>query len=228
MELLTDLLAIKVWGAKVFDDDDFAELMIRFLFNFGVAIWMTRFIYYPTTRNKDYLFTYVLFSVIVFLVCHLLANVGVDMGFALGLFAVFGIIRYRTDAIPIKEMTYLFLIMGLAVINGLANKKVSIMEVVITNLIVVGVTYLLEKVWLVNKEIGKTITYEKIENIKPEKHPALHADLEERTGLKIERFTIGKVDFLRDVAMIKIFYLPEHNEGAVFSEDGPGENNSSS
>jgi hypothetical protein len=141
----------------------------------------------------------------------LLSSVKLGLGFALGLFAIFGIIRYRTDPIPIKEMTYLFIVIGIAAINGLANKKISFAELMFTNIVVVGITYGLEKIWLLKSESRKTIEYEKIELIKPENHARLMEDLKERTGLNIHRFEIGRLDFLRDTARIRVYYYEDNS-----------------
>ena len=168
-----------------------------------------RYIYYPITRNKDYLFTYLLISLTVFLLCFLLDNVKLQLGFALGLFAIFGIIRYRTDPIPIKEMTYLFLVIGISVVNALANRKISYAELIFANLLLVFVTYGMEKLWLLKHESRKNITYEKIDLIKPEKRNELIEDLSNRTGIDIIRVEIRRVDFLRDIANIRIFYYDD-------------------
>lgn len=129
-----------------------------------------------------------------------------EMGFAMGLFAVFGILRYRTEALPIKEMTYLFIVIGLAMINALANKSISMAELFFTNFVIVGTTLGIETIWFNDHERSKNIVYEKIENVKPENHDILLADLRERTGLQVFKFSIGKIDFLKDVAEIKIYY----------------------
>jgi len=147
----------------------------------------------------------------IFLLVFLLSNVKLQMGFALGLFAIFRIIRYRTDAVPIKELTYLFATIGISVINALANKKVSYAELITTNLIILGLIYGIEKVWLLKSEFCKLVIYEKIELIKQDKHDELMADLQQRTGLKINRIEIGKIDFLKDVAEISIFYFGDEN-----------------
>ena len=147
-ELAADpLMVARLFGIKYINTEDFMELLVRFIFNFGVALIIVRAIYYPITRRKDYLFTYLMFSVIVFFLCQLLSSVKLGVGFALGLFAIFGIIRYRTDPIPIKEMTYLFVVIGLAAINGLANKKISYAELIFTNVSIIAITYVLEKLW---------------------------------------------------------------------------------
>ena len=125
---------------------------------------------------------------------------------ALGLFAIFGIIRYRTDAIEIKEMTYLFVVIGVSVINSLANKKMSYAEIMLGNVLIVAAIAVLERYWMQHQEISKEIIYEKIENVTPQQYEALKQDLEHRTGLVINRIKIGNIDFLRDTAMITIYY----------------------
>lgn len=202
---------MELFGIELIDIEDFTKLVFRFLFNTLVITILVRYLYYSTTRRKDYLFTYFLISFIVFLLCYLLENVKLELGFALGLFAIFGIIRYRTRQIEIKEMTYLFLVIGVSVINALANKKISYAELLFTNLALIMVTYLLERVFLLRHESRKVIEYEKIELIKPENIQLLHKDLEERTGLKINRLEVGKIDFLRDAARIYIYYYESHN-----------------
>ena len=197
----------EIFGIEIIDTPDFLELLIRFTLNMTVVLLIVRWLYYTIARRKDYLFSYILIGTVVFLICFLLENVKLELGFALGLFAVFGIIRYRTRQIPIKEMTYLFLVIGISVVNALANKKVSYAELLFTNFAIVGMTYGLEKVWLLRHESSKTINYEKIELIKPENRDLLIADLQERTGIKvINRVEVGRIDFLRDTARIRIFY----------------------
>lgn len=201
------ILDLELFNIELIDLEDFTELIIRFAFNLAVCLIIVKVLYYNSSKRKDYLFTYILINVVVFLLCFLLDNVKLEIGFALGLFAVFGIIRYRTTTIPIKEMTYLFIIIGLSVINALANKKVSYAELIFTNLAVIAVVYGLERVWLLKHEGSKKIIYEKIDLIKPENYNLLIEDLKLRTGLEINRAEVGKLNFLRDTAEIKIFYF---------------------
>lgn len=197
---------MELFGIDLIDFEDFGELVVRFLFNLTIVITVVRFLYYRVHQRKDYLFTYILISTTIFLLCFLLDNVKLELGFALGLFAIFGIIRYRTRQIPIKEMTYLFLVIGISVINALSNSKVSYAELLFTNLALVAVTYFLEQMMLLKHETRKMIYYENIDMIKPEFRKDLIADLEKRMGLKINRVEIDNVDFLRDAANINIYY----------------------
>jgi len=191
--------------------EDFLDLILRTVFNLAVVICLVRYMYYKTTPRKDYLFTYILISLVVFFMCFLLENIKLELGFALGLFAIFGIIRYRTTQIPIREMTYLFLVIGLSVINALSNAKVSYAELIFTNLAIIFITYLLEKVFLLRHESKKVINYENVELIKPERREELKRDLEERTGLVINRLEVGRVDYLRDSARVIIYYFEDEN-----------------
>jgi hypothetical protein len=206
------LSEIEFLGTELFDKQDFIKLLVKSAFNFLVVGYIVRYLYYTTTKNKDYLFTYILISVTVFFLCFLLENVKLELGFALGLFAIFGIIRYRTDPIPIKEMTYLFIVIGISVMNALANKKISYSELLFTNMMFILITYSLEKIWLLKHETRKTITFEKIELIVPEKREELVADLKLRTGLNITRVEIRNIDFLRDTATIRIYYFEDEEK----------------
>lgn len=198
-------------GIELIDVEDFWELVLRFAFNTIFVLLVSRVLYYNATRRKDYFFTYLLIGSVVFMLSFLLSNVKLEIGFALGLFAIFGIIRYRTQQIPIKEMTYLFLIIGMSVINALANNKVSYAELLFANLALFFIALLLEKTWHMKHESQKEIEYEKIELIKPEKRAQLIDDIENRTGLKINKLEVGKINFLRDTAQIRIYYYqPEY------------------
>ncbi|MGY8979275.1 MAG: DUF4956 domain-containing protein [Flavobacteriales bacterium] len=207
MSLLLILLdSLEFLGTPLFDPKDFFKLLVKTAFNLSIILIIVRYIYYPVTKNKDYLFTYFLISLTVFLLCVLLDSVKLELGFALGLFAIFGIIRYRTDPIPIKEMTYLFLVIGISVVNALANKKISYAELIFANFMIVGVTLGLERIWLLRHESRKNVIYEKIELIKPEHRTELIADLKERTGIDVVRVEIRRIDFLKDIAHLRIFY----------------------
>ncbi len=217
------LLLNKIFGSKLIDTDDFAELLFRFAINLIVAFVIIRLLYYPSQKRKDYLFTYFLFNALIFLLCYLLSSVKLSIGFAFGLFAIFGILRYRTEAVPIREMTYLFMVIGIAVLNSLTNKKVSIAELAFTNLAIIFVTYLIERVFLIKHESRKTILYERVELITPEKREELIADLRKRTGLNIHRVEIGKIDFLRDTAQVWAFYfenkVPDSQDISLTNDD---------
>lgn len=215
MNLMESLVPdnVNIAGISLLDLPNFLEFVLRFILNMSVIMILVRWLYYSKTRRKDYLFTYILISSIVFLLCFLLESVKLQIGFALGMFAIFGIIRYRTDALPIKEMTYLFLIIGVSVINALTNAETSLMDLLFTNAVIIFITYGLEKVWLLKHESSKLIVYEKINLIKRENYDLLIRDLEERTGIKkINRVEVGKINFLRDICDLTIYYYADNNE----------------
>lgn len=191
---------------------DFYKLAFRFVLNLVMITIIIRFIYYKKTKRKDYLFTYYMISVISFVICFALKKLDIDTGMGLGLFAIFGIIRYRTNPIRIKEMTYLFISIGLSVINALAGRQVSFAELMFINVSVVIAIGILDLWWMAKAESMKTIIYEKIENIRPENHEILKADLEDRLGIKIIRVQVGRVDFLRDTAQVKIFFKQDEQD----------------
>jgi hypothetical protein len=201
-----------------FFSPDLYELLIRFGVNMLFITIIIRYIYYRKTSNKDYLFTYYAISVISFMICFALKKLDIDTGMGLGLFAIFGIIRYRTDTVRIREMSYLFIAIGLSVINSLSGKQISILEIAFINGIVTLMVLGLEYWWLMKQETVKTILYEKIENIKPENYKLLIADLTARTGLKIVKAEVGKIDFLKDTAQVKIYFIPSDQPEAYSSD----------
>lgn len=197
--------------------NDAIVLLVRLAVNMTFLTILIRYLYYPKTKRKDYLFTYYLIGTITFFLCFGLKKLDIDTGMGLGLFAIFGIIRYRTDAIEIKEMTYLFLIIGISVVNSLASNQISLAEMAIINLSVVFLTYGLENLWLVKHETRKTINYERIDLIVPDKYEEMKADLEKRTGLTLNRFEVGKIDFLSDTAQVRIFYYSDDQQLSDYS-----------
>ena len=212
---MTSLLldsSLELFNVDIIKMDDFLELILRFVFNFFMIFLIVRLIYYPRTHRRDFFFTFVLISVIVFFLCFLLESVKLQLGFALGLFAVFGIIRYRTTTIPIKEMTYLFIVIGISVINALANKKISYAELVFANLSVLLITYFIERLKTLEPESFTTVTYEKIELVSPGRKAELMADLEKKLGVKISRIEIASVDYIRDTAKINVFFLKSRQD----------------
>mgnify|MGYP001203922873 CR=1 FL=1 len=196
-----------------FFDNDFYDLVLRSLFNFIIVFILVKFIYRSDKKNKNYAFSFYIFSMLVFFLCYLLSGIKLEMGFAFGLFAIFSILRYRTISIPMKEMTYLFLVIAIAVINALSTKKVSFVELFFTNFSLVAATYFLERLWYREGLSEQTIEYEKIENIKPERRAEMLADLKARTGLDIRSFEIMTTDFLRDMARVRIYFKPTATVG---------------
>ncbi len=183
------------------------NLIIRFGFNLSIAFIIIKLIYQRNhSNNLDFVFTYFMFNSLIFFFAFLLSSITINMGFAFGLFAVFAILRYRTDPIPIKEMTYLFIVITIGVINALSGAEVSYAALLFTNITLVVLTHFLENYWQKNLLLRMNIEYEKIENIKPENREILIADLKERTGLNIQSLEFRRMNFLRDTARIRIYY----------------------
>ena len=190
----------------MFLSPELMNLIIRFGFNLFIAFIVIKLIYDRENSDNDFVFTYFMFNSLIFFFASLLSNITINIGFAFGMFAVFAILRYRTNPIPIKEMTYLFIVITLGVINALSKTDVSYNTLLFTNFVLVLLTYILEKKWQNSLLLRRTVLYEKIENIKPENHEQLLNDLNDRTGLNIQRFEIRRVNFLRDTARIRIYY----------------------
>ena len=186
--------------------DTIIEILLSFGFNFLVVIAIVRGIYYPKTKDKDYIFTFLAFNTIIFFVLRLLSSIDLSVGFGFGLFAIFSVLRYRTKPIPIREMTYLFVIIALPVMNSILINENGLEQLLIANLLTILVLYAIEQGWGFQFVSRKRIIYEKIELIQPENHQLLLDDLRQRTGLPITRCEIGSINLLRDTAKIDVFY----------------------
>ena len=188
-----------------FDGDGFTEMLVRFGFLLVVVWFIVHFLYYRKTHRRDYFFTLILLSVSIFFLIYLLGSVKVKIGFALGLFAIFGILRYRTETIPVREMTYMFSVICLSVINALAD-TMSVAELALPNIAIAALIWLFETFVLRANLASKLILYDRIELITPERREELLEDLHKRTGLNITKIKVGSIDFLKDTAILKIEY----------------------
>lgn len=200
---------LETFEATLIDASDIGSLLIRFLFN-AIFIWFViHKLYYPKSQRKDYYFTFAVISVSIFFLIYLLGGVKIKVGFALGLFAIFGIIRYRTESMNVREMTYLFTIIAMTVVNAL-GVTLSYGELFLTNLIFIVCIKLAEnQPWL--KHVSeKLVMYDRIDLIIPEKREEMIEDLHKRLGVDIIKVEVGAVDFLRDIAMIKVYYDDPH------------------
>ncbi|MEN6456545.1 MAG: DUF4956 domain-containing protein [Prolixibacteraceae bacterium] len=196
----------------------FLDLLIRFIFNFAVTLLIARYIYYRKTRRKDYLFTFLLINTMVFLLAYLLSDVELKLGFAFGLFALFGILRYRTNPVRIKEMTYLFVLIGIAVINSISDKYVPYSQVLLANFLVTVILWLLEFSFRLDHESSRKIVYETsaitpnaTRNEKPglfdkNNEKALIDELKEQTGIPIHRVDIVSINYVKKRAEIIIYF----------------------
>lgn len=187
------------------DFSTFMPTVARFLFN-TLAVWIiTHWLYFPKSRRREYYFTFMLIGISVFMLINLLGGTHIRIEFALGLFAIFGIIRYRTESMPVREMTYLFMIIAMSVINGLAQ-SLGWAALAVVNLLFVVTTLVFENIRVRGSLAVKTVQYDRIELIKPQCRDLLLADLRERTGLDIVKVEVGGIDFLRDMSVVKIYY----------------------
>lgn len=193
------------------------ELMLAIGGNLLSCLVLVLGIYHAISKRRDYVFSFILVSTAVFLLCHLLMKVEMDLAFALGLFAIFGIIRYRTDAIPIREMTYLFIVIALSVLNALAPDTAGWKTVAAANVAVWVITFILDRLWAIRHVATKVVIYDRVDLLSEGRRDELIRDLEQRTGVQIIRIEIGKVDLLRDTAVIKVHFdgdsQPGHFEG---------------
>ncbi len=185
---------------------ELTNLLLGAGLNLAIALVIVRFIYYPETQNKNYVFTFLAFNTVIYFVLGLLTSVSLSIGVGFGLFAIFSVLRYRTDEIPIREMTYLFIIIALPVMNSILVTNSDIAQLLAANGVVVVLLYVLEKEWGFHYEASRKITYERIDLITPANQDLLLADVRTRTGLPVTRVVVGRIDFSRDTAEIQVFF----------------------
>lgn len=191
------------------------ELLLAFLINLIAILIIVRGLYYPKCKRGEFFFTYILIAISTFMLIYVLGDVKLKAGIALGLFAIFSIIRYRTEQVAIREMTYLFIIIALSAINGLTVSELSIGEVIIINILFITSIWICESKLLISHYSYKVIKYDNVNLITPEKREELIADLEKRTGLKIEKVEVGSIDFLKDAAIVKMYYKSKSANNSV-------------
>ncbi len=202
-----------------FYDNDFEKLLFKFAIMFVFVFIVVRGLYFPKAKKKEYAFSYMMLGIVIFFISFTLKKYELGTGMALGLFAIFGIIRYRTDTMPVKEMTYLFIVIGISVMNALANKKVSYSEILFTNVVIVIVSYLLELFWFKNEdlenikpikaELKQALIYNNMELLKPNKRVELVEDLEAKTGLIINKVKIDLINYNDNTASLTLYYKNE-------------------
>ena len=197
------------------DTDHVTSLLIAFIINLIAIMIIVRWLYYPKCKRGEFFFTYILIAISTFMLIYVLGDVKLKAGIALGLFAMFSIIRYRTEQIAIREMTYLFTIIAVSAINGLTISELSIGEVIIINILFIAVIVICESKLLISHYSYKVIKYDNINLITPDKREELIADLEKRTGLKIIKVEVGAIDFLKDAAIVKMYYKSNEASNSV-------------
>lgn len=234
----------EIINTGIFTSGTLWDFVLRYGLNLILIITLVRFIYYPRHKNKDFLFTFILFNTVNFLICFLLSSLKLKIGFAFGLFAIFSILRYRTVTVPIREMGYFFLCVTIGIINALADINTSLNQFVeiyskkgfftaivdmdhsifillIADFLILLIVYLLDRQLSLEHENWKDIVYERIDLIKPDVRQQMIEDLRNRTGLPVHRVEIIKIDFLRDIARLRAFYYSMENETSSL---GTGDN----
>ena len=211
-------ISAKMLGGSFFD------LMLQFGLNLLATVFVIIVVYFRATGKRSYVFTYILISTTIFFLCFLLGSIDLQLGFALGLFAIFGIIRYRTDTIPIREMTYLFLVITLSVINALVSRKVSLSAILFTNGILMATTWIMEKVWMKRHLARRSLIYDRMDLIHPAKKQELLEDIFERTGIKVVKFKMVLIDLSKSSARLTIFYREDATLN-IFSDFEMGDKN---
>lgn len=212
ISLLSGISDLTLFGIDLINVSGLVEMLVRFALNSLFVYIIVNFFYYPRGHRRDYYFAFVLLSVSIFMMIYLMDGSKIKIGAALGLFAVFGIIRYRTESVPIREMTYLFFVVAISVINGM-SARLSVAELLASNLLFVIVVAVAESNRFIKRTSCKYIRYDNIKLITPQCREALIADLESRTGLKVIRVEIGSIDFMNDTALIKMYYDSESVPG---------------
>ena len=197
-----------------------SDLIFAFPLNMTTAVIVVRWIYYPKHRSKKYVFSFLAFTTIIFFVVRLMSSIEMSFGVGFGLFAIFSVLRYRTNTIPIREMTYLFTTAALPVMNGTAANGDHWIELMIANFAIILILFILENEWGFSFESSKTVIYENLDLIRPENYCLLMKDLENRTGLKIKRLEISQINFKKDTSRIKAYYDESHQPCSLEIPEG--------
>ncbi|OFX84233.1 MAG: hypothetical protein A2W99_00460 [Bacteroidetes bacterium GWF2_33_16] len=196
----------KIFGLDFFHAENFYYLVTRFLYNLFWVFIPAYYLYFKKGGYREYFFTYIIVSIMVFQICLLLGSVSLRLGFALGLFAIFGILRYRTNPIPPREMTYLFLVIGISIKNAVSNENISFIELITVDVLTILVTFLVESYITGMRVKRKKIIYDRLELAKPENHEELKKDLSERLGVEVVRVDLGPADLIKDSIELLVFF----------------------
>lgn len=198
---------------------DFISLFVGFAVNLLVAVVIVRFIYYPANQNKNYVFTYLAFNTIIFFVMSFLTSAELSLGVGFGLFAIFSVLRYRTSTMSTREMTYLFIVIALPVMNSVLMREAAWALLLGVNAVVALVLFVLEREWGFHYESVQSVRYDRVDLIAPEQRPLLLDDLRRRTGLPVKRVEIGRINFLNDTAELRVFYDEPRGRGGRRQSD---------
>ena len=199
---------------------EFYELLIQFLLNLSVLLILSRAMYFRWNRNPEYMFAQLITGVIVFMICAMLRWVQLELGMALGLFAIFAIIRFRTINIPVKDMAYLFMVTGISAINALLQMSQCLQWILFANALLLVLTFLMEKTFFSRKLNRRTIMFNNTDLLRPSQHSALLQQLKDLTELNVVKFEIGKVDYIKNHAQLRIYFTGEGNGNFNEEENG--------
>jgi len=216
--LILETTVKSLFGLDAFSSTEFWPTVLRFFYNFGIILFIARVVYFRVSHRADYFFTYLLVSSIVFIICNLLDAATFQIGFALGLFAVFGIIRYRTAPIPIREMTYLFIVIGISVKNALITSDMGLFRALFADSIIILIAWSAQGFLVRNKLIRKTIMYNNMDLLKPDRYEELLQDLSAMSGFPIEKAQVGRVDYIKRNARLRIYFY-ERNAPNNYSDE---------
>ena len=198
---------------------EFGDFLLRFGMNFLVVFILARVIYFSKHKVPEYLFTYFVFNILIFLICYLLANTKLKMGIAFGLFAIFSMLRYRTVVVPIKEMGYFFASVAIGIINAMTNYDDNFLIIISSNLIILVMIYILDQKKSILHFQYQIISYDKLELIKPGREQDLLNDLKERTGIEVVKTSIQRIDLVKNYVRLKLYYY-SNSTNSEYTKEG--------
>jgi hypothetical protein len=189
-------------------------LAIRLTIDLAALFVIVKLVYQRIDPRRDYALTYVLFNLITFFLCYHLNRVPIELGFALGLFAIFGILRYRTEAIRLRDLTYLFVVIGLGIINAVGGEQIALHEAITVDVVIALAIVILERPMSDKRVEEKLMTYDRLDLLAPGHEHELHMDIETRTGFTVRRVSIENIDLVRQVATITVHWVRERKKPA--------------
>jgi len=198
-----------------FEIGNLPTLLVKFAIDILVVYLIVKQIYSKKNDKREYIFTYFIFNILIFFLCHLMVNVELGMGFAFGLFALFSIMRYRTQTISIKDMTYLFAVVCTAVMNSINIAELAVLELLFINASIVSALYIMEQSFFQEQLVSRKVQYEKVKLVQPQHYDELKADLEERMGLNIKKIEVYSVNYLTDSAVLYIHFDANETQNSL-------------
>jgi hypothetical protein len=200
-------MELEFFERPIFDFPDFGLMVTLFILNVASIVLIIKGIYEKNDHHGEHVMSFYVFNVVIFVLCMMMGTIKDEKaGFAFGLFAILSILRYRTETIPIREMSYMFIAISLGVVNSLTTKKLSFAEVVLANAIIVVSTYIFDRIYNQKKISHHVVKYDKVENLNENSKDIVVKELSERLGMNVVDIEIVQIDMLTDSAMLKVFY----------------------